>query len=69
MDSYGCGGVRGTGEQENKTNRGTDGRAQDMFDTLWTGKFPQKYVWSGIEGVRIGAAVAAAAENSDSSRN
>ena len=60
MDSYGCGGVRGTGGQENKTNRGTDGRAQDMFDTLWPGKFPQK-ICAGSIGVRMGVPVAVAA--------
>ena len=27
MDSYGCGGVRGTGVQENKANRDADGHA------------------------------------------
>ena len=64
MNSYGCGGIRGTGGQENKAIRGTDGRAVHVWYgcTLWPGKFPQKYVRAGIEGVRIGAAVAAAAE-------
>ena len=62
MDSYGCGGIRGTGGQENKAIRGTDGRAVHVWYgcTLWPGKFPQKYARAGIEGVRIGAAVAAA---------
>ena len=64
MDSYGCGGLRGTRGQENKANRGTDGHAGR---TCWVrygrGNFPQKkYARTGIEGVRMGAAVAAAAE-------
>ena len=37
--------------------------AQGMFDTLWPGKFPKKkYARAGIEGARMDAAVAAAAE-------
>ena len=36
--------------------------AQDMLGTLWPGKFPKKkYARTDIEGIRMGAAVAAAA--------
>ena len=31
MDSHGCGGVRDTGGQQNKANRGTDGLAGHNF--------------------------------------
>ena len=35
--------------------------SQDMLGTLWSGKFPKKYERTDIEGIRMGAAVVAAA--------
>ena len=61
MDSNGCGGVRGTGGQENKANRGTDGRAGHVWYVMAGEIPPKKYARTDIEGVRMGAAVAAAA--------
>ena len=77
MNSYRCGGVRGTGGQENKANRSTDDdRAACLVLRYGRGNFPKKNVRTGIEGVRMGAAVAAASEKivraaeiSTSSRN
>ena len=62
MDSYGCGGVRGTGGDRKTRQRETQTVSQCMFDTLWPGKFPPKICADRHRGVRMGAAVAAAAE-------
>ena len=71
MDSYGCGGIRGTGVQENKANIDTHGHAVRTCSVRYDrGNYFQKYVRTNIEeGVRMGAAVAAASENSSSSKN
>ena len=61
MDSYGYGGVRGTGVQENKANRGADGRAGHAWYAMAGEISQKKYARTDIEGIRMGAAVAAAA--------
>ena len=42
MDSYGCGGVRGTGGGRKTRQKEAQMVVQDMLATLWPGKFPKK---------------------------
>ena len=58
VDSYGCGGVRGTGGGRKTRQKEAQMVVQDMLATLWPGKFPKKYVRTNTEGMRMGAAVA-----------